>query len=160
MVWALNDLTAGTELTFSYVDPERFYADRTRSFETVWHFKCDCQLCEDDSKDKDAERERLMKHEWPKVLAKFMAQPEPARNERMEAALRRGQVPPRSDMMQYQARKRPTAGLQAFIDKLEATYAKDRRAPKLALATVYKATQHEFDPGYPRGAEGAIPVSQ
>ena len=104
-----------------------------------------------------------MKHERPKVFAKYNAQPKGKLSPEVEACIARGILPTMNhspDITEYMATKPSPAGLQAFIDKLQATSSKDRRSPKLALAKVLLDTQHEFGPGYPRWADGAIPVSE
>lgn len=167
IIWALNDLPAGTELTFSYVDTRRFYASRTNSFRTVWQFKCDCQSCLDDSKDEDAERERLMREEWPKIAAiKEITAHDAADEERARDNMLRGDLVGISKMERDAGFQLEVASMEegnrlraAFCDKLEATYAKGRKTPKWALATVYAATKDNFFIGYPRGCESPSEVN-
>ena len=159
MIWAQNDLKAGTELTVSYAEPERSHKSRSISFKRTWNFVCECQLCQDDQEEDedDAGRERLMGEMWPKVLAKYKSLPHPpltqllSKQQGAQISLPCSSASPAS---------RPLPFLLTFCDKLRATYSKSRKTPKLALARVYTETQDAFTPGYPRGASGPIEVSK
>jgi hypothetical protein len=168
MVWARNDLAAGTELTFSYVDPDRSHASRAASLQTVWNFKCDCGSCLDDREEDDAERDRLMTVEWPKVVAATAG-----KSDVVIGASQKALLPAFFDgemgdtyrlagqdvqMPEISGWKEANAMYRLFCEKLEKTYRQDRTAPKTALATVYTETQDCFDTNYPRGTRSAVDV--
>ena len=159
MIWAQNDLKAGTELTVSYAEPERSHKSRSISFKRTWDFVCECQLCKDDQEEDedDAGRERLMSEMWPKVLAKYKSLPHPPLTELLSKQQGSQIVLPCNSAPLV---SRPPPFLLTFCDKLQSTYSKSRKTPKLALARVYTETQDAFTSGYPRGASGPIEVSE
>jgi len=169
LLWARNDLPEGTELTFSSVDYDRYFASRALSMKNVWNFECGCQKCEDEGLENDAERERLMRVEWPKIVAATAGTGDIAvddtqldffrakfRGDKKAAQRIVGkdvQMPDSSKQVASNALRR------AFCDKLEKTYRKDRKSPKRTLGIVYTETQDDFGPDYPRGCRHAVDVS-
>ena len=135
----------------------------------IWNFECGCQRCDDEAVEDDAERERLMREEWPKIVvatagtgdievndtqldyfrAKFRGDKKAAKR----LVGKDVQMPDSSKQVSANAIRR------AFCDKLEKTYRKDRKAPKTTLGIVYTETQDNFGPDYPRGCRNAVDVS-
>lgn len=93
-----------------------------------------------------------MREEWPKIAAiKDITAPDAADEERARDNMLRGDLVGISKMGREAALQLEVASMGegnrlrvAFCDKLEATYAKGRKAPKWALATVYAATKDNF----------------
>lgn len=132
----------------------------------TWKFKCGCQSCLDDAKDDDKERDRLMTPEWPKVLAAFKkadGQSQKIPQDLVDwgnvmagdkATMKRvnGKVidlQSKETARMVKEGNEMTKGLFDFCQKLEKTYAKNRKSPKNALAMVYTATHEDFNGSYP-----------
>ena len=59
LLYAIEDVKEGAELTTSYLDFDgEFYAQRTENLKTKWNFECNCRLCELDRADPKGEIKR------------------------------------------------------------------------------------------------------
>ena len=57
LIYAVEDIKEGTELTVSYTYCE-FYAQRKEAITKQWGFECNCRLCELDRADPGGEAKR------------------------------------------------------------------------------------------------------
>ena len=166
IVSARNDLQAGDELLYSYVNNVGSYSTRQTALQRIWNFKCQCELCLADEQDDHQERARLMKEEWPTVNKTLLCS-DPGHCVDDHGTFRR-YVGGKSHtcVMSYDVQKawnyieKDLKPWREFVSKLEKTYAPGRNAIKTELIQVMGTTPDLLSFNGPRPVDKLREVSE